>query len=107
MFKKTCFDCGAKVDTIYEGLCEDCFKEQNPPIAEVKPINLKYCNSCKKLFYNNQLYERDEIEEKLPEIAQKNIIMNKHYKLNSVKIQNFEIDKAKVNFDIEIDCDLT
>ena len=106
MFKKTCFNCGNKVDKIYNGLCEECFKTDNPPIKEIKPINIKYCNSCKKLAYSNQYYTQKEIEEKINDIVKKHTVLNDNYVLNSLEVTNFNIDGAKVNFDVEIDCDL-
>lgn len=106
MFKKTCFDCGAKVDIVYEGLCEHCFKEQKPPIKEIKPINIKYCNGCKKLVYNNQYYTRKEIDEKIHDIVKKHITINEGYILNELKILDFKIDGSKVSFDVEVDSDL-
>lgn len=106
MFKKTCFNCGNKVDLVYNGLCEDCFKKQNPPIQEIKPINIKYCNVCKKLIYNNQYYSQEEIEEKIEEIVNKNLILNEGYKLKELNITNFEINGGKVSFDVEVDAKL-
>lgn len=106
MFKKTCFDCGAKVDIVYEGLCENCYKEQNPPIKEIKPINMKYCNKCKKIVYSNQYYTKDEIKEKINDIVKKNLIINDGYILNEIKVLNFKVEGSKVSFDVEIDSDL-
>ena len=106
MFKKTCFECGSKVDKIYDGLCEICFKHINPPIKEIKQLNIKYCNGCKRLIYNNQMYEREELEARIEEIVSKNLIINEHYQLQKIKIKKFNIEKATVSFDIEVDCKL-
>lgn len=106
MFKKTCFLCGAKVDELYDSKCEDCFKEENPPIKELKPINVKYCNSCKRLHYNNLLLSRKEFEERLPLIVKKNLVLNDHYKLNKIEIDDFEIQGENVSFNLEIDAKL-
>lgn len=106
MFKKTCFECGAKIEDVYEGMCQSCYKEKNPPIKEIKPINIKYCNSCKRLFYNNQMYYPEEIENKIEEIVAKNLILDEKYELKKLTVENFIIEKATVNFDVEIDCDL-
>jgi NMD protein affecting ribosome stability and mRNA decay len=106
MFKKTCYECGIKIDKLYEGKCKDCFKKEFPPITNIKPINLKFCNGCLKLNYNNQFLDKKEIERRLPEIVKKNLIINKHYKLNKLNIKNFEINGEKVSFNIEVDCEL-
>ncbi|MFW5704922.1 MAG: NMD3-related protein [Nanoarchaeota archaeon] len=105
-FKKMCFSCGAKVDSLYEGLCEECYGEQIPPIQEIKPINLKICNGCGKLHYNNQLYEVEEIQEMLPEILEKSIVLNKGYVLEDVDFDNFEIVGHKVSFDVIVNSHL-
>jgi NMD protein affecting ribosome stability and mRNA decay len=106
MFKKTCFLCGAKEDILYKGECSKCFKETNPPIVELKPINLQYCNTCKKIHYNNQLLTQEELEKRLPQIVEKNLIIEKNYTLKELNITNFEIVGEKVSFDIETDFDL-
>lgn len=106
MFKKTCYECGAKVDVLYEGKCENCYSETSPPIAEIKPLNLKYCNSCKKIHYNNLLLTKKEIEERLPNIVKKNLVIDENYKLKKLEINNFEIEGPKVIFDVNVDCEL-
>jgi len=74
-FKKTCFECGSKVNKLYNGVCIECFKETNPPVMEIKPLNIKICNMCKKIHYNNQLLEVEEFEKLLPSIMKKRIIL--------------------------------
>lgn len=106
MFKKTCYECGNKIDVLYEGKCEKCFTSENPPISEIKPLNIKYCNHCKKINYNNQYYEPVEFVERIVDLIKKNIIINQNYTLKELKIENFEIIGEKVAFDIEVDCDL-
>ncbi len=104
MFKKTCFECGSKVDKLYEGKCSDCVKEQYPPIYEIKPLNLKICNFTKKIAYNNYYYEIDEIKKILHDIVRKNLVLNEQYNLVELYVENFEIDGHKVSFDIEVEC---
>lgn len=105
-FLKTCFECGAKVEKLYDGICEICFKEHYPPIKELKPINLKVCNSCKKVHYNNQLLTIEELYELVPGIVNKRLTLHPQYELKDLKIENFEIDGHKVTFDVEVDCEL-
>ncbi len=104
-FKKTCFECGKKVDNLYDGKCEDCFKDNNPPVKEIKPLNLKICNMCKKIHYNNQLLTLDEIEELLPTTMKKRIILNEGYKLKEIEIEDFEQIGNKIVFNLKVDCD--
>lgn len=106
MFKKTCFNCGNKVDKIYEGKCEECFKIDSPPIKEIKPLNIRYCNMCKKLLYSNQYYTTKELEKRFPDIIKKNLVLNDHYKLNNIEIIELSLEVPKVTFDVEVDCDL-
>jgi NMD protein affecting ribosome stability and mRNA decay len=100
MIKKSCYSCGKKSENLYEGLCEVCYKEKNPPIEEIKPINLQICNMCGKIHYGNALYELDEIKDRLPQIVKKNIVINKKYSLENIKIKNFEIKGHKITFDV-------
>ncbi|MCA9496792.1 MAG: hypothetical protein KC589_07635 [Nanoarchaeota archaeon] len=106
-FKKTCFLCGAKEDKLYEGKCEDCFLEEKPPIKEIKPINLKICNMCKKIHYNNATLTIDDLEKIFPSVVKKNLILNSGFKLNELKIKEFSIDSNKLSFEVEVDCDLS
>lgn len=106
MFKKTCFSCGAKVDKVYEGICVNCLKQQQPPIQELKPINFKFCNFTKKISYKNYYYEQEELEQILPDIVKKYLIINPNYKLENVDIENFEIDGHKIRFDVIAECEL-
>ncbi|MDA3855569.1 MAG: NMD3-related protein [Candidatus Woesearchaeota archaeon] len=106
MFKKTCYECGAKVDTLFEGLCSKCISEDSPPIQEITPLNLKYCNSCKKININNQLITREELERRLPDIIKRNIKINKNYTLENLEIKNFGIEGAKISFDVGVNCKL-
>lgn len=106
VFKKMCFKCGNKVDKLYNNLCETCYKEENPPIKEIKPINLKICNMCKKVYYNNGLFFYEEIKSMLPQIVEKNIILNEGFVLNSVLVVDIELEGNKIKFEVEVDCDL-
>jgi NMD protein affecting ribosome stability and mRNA decay len=104
-FQKTCFSCGKKTNELYDSLCEDCFKKEHPPIKKLNEINLKICNSCKKIHYENQLLTIEEIQKMLPNIVKKKIEIDKSYKLNEIIIKNFFSEKNKINFDIKIDVD--
>ncbi|MFW6285944.1 MAG: NMD3-related protein [Nanoarchaeota archaeon] len=106
MLKKTCFLCGAKEDILYKGKCPKCFKDTNPPIIELKPINLQYCNVCRKINYNNQFLTQEELEKRLSSIVKKHLFIDNAYILKDLKIRNFEISGQKVSFDIETDFDL-
>lgn len=106
VFKKTCFECGAKVDILYENKCEDCFTTLNPPIEEVKPITLKVDNKSKEISYNSHFYPPEEIEKMLPNIMKKRVVINPLYTLNKVWIEDFKIKGSKVIFDVCVDCDL-
>jgi len=106
VFKKTCFECGAKVDILFQSKCEDCFVRDNPPIKEIKPISLKICNMCGKIHYKNGLFTLEEIENMIEMITEKNMVLNENYKLNNLFVNNFELNGNKISFDIEADCDL-
>ena len=106
-FKKTCFSCGKKFDTLLEGnICEGCFKEHNPPVKEVKPVNLKVCNQCGKIHVNNALQTIEDVEKMLPKMMKERVVVNVGYKLNDVEIKNFELEGNKIIFDLGIDCSL-
>lgn len=105
VFLKRCFSCGEKVENLHKGLCEDCYKEEHPPISEIKPLNLKVCNQCGKIHYNNSLQTLDYIREILPNIMKNRVVLNDEYKFNSLEIKNFELKGNKIMFDVEVDCD--
>ena len=105
-FLKTCYNCGKKVKELRESKCEDCFREETPPVKEIKELNLKTCNKCKKIHYNNALLTREELEELLPTILGKRIVMNEGYELNSASIENLEFKASNISFDIKIDSTL-
>lgn len=105
-FKKTCFVCGTKVDSLIDSMCEDCFKNQFPPITQLKSISTKYCNQCKKITFNNAQITQEEFEQRLPTILKKNLIINENYILNKINVKNFEIKGDKVAFSFNIECDL-
>ena len=104
MFKKTCYLCGKKEDELFDGKCIKCYKKENPPIVDIKPINLKFCNFCKRIHYNNQLLTVEELQDKLETIVRKNLTIDENYELKDLKIKNFEIKGEKVSFDIQTDC---
>lgn len=105
-FKKTCFSCGSKEDKLYDNLCEKCFKEENPSLIDLKPIKVKYCNSCSQINFSNHMISRDEFEERLPSIVKKNLIIDDRYILNEIFIEDFNIKGSKVSFDVIIDTSL-
>lgn len=106
IFKKTCIDCGSKVDEVKEGLCYNCYSELNPPIKEIQETNLKICNECRRIHYNNAIFTIDEIKEMLPNILKKRIILNEGYKLESLNISDFKIKNSKISFDINAETNL-
>lgn len=106
VFKKVCFECGAKEEKLYEGKCLKCFKTDVLPIKEIKEINLKICNQCSKIHYNSGFYTVDEIEEMLPTIVKNRMIIDPNYILKKLDINNFEVRGSKLSFDISVDCDL-
>lgn len=106
VFKKTCFECGAKEEKLYEGKCIKCYRGEVLPIKEIKETNFKICNQCSKIHYNSGLYTVDEIEEMLPSIILKRITLNKGYILKNLEINNFELKGSKLIFDIDIETQL-
>lgn len=105
-FMKTCFSCGKKSQRLYDSMCEQCLKEQFPPIQEIKPINFKIDNMSKKISFKNAYHNAKEIEKMLPDIVKRNIVINEHYVLKELEIENFEIIGHKMNFDVVVDCDI-
>jgi NMD protein affecting ribosome stability and mRNA decay len=101
-FKKTCFECGKKAEKLKENLCQDCFKEKISVIEEIKPINIKFCNMCKKIHYNNSLIELEEFKILLPNIVKKHLKINPNYKIEKIEIENFELDGVELDFDVKI-----
>jgi len=105
-FKKTCFTCGNKVDKLIESRCEECYREEFPAVKEIKPVNIRFCNTCKKIYINNNLIEKKEIEERLLPMIKKNIHLNNNYTLENVKLSNFKFKGSKIIFDTEIETEL-
>jgi len=105
-FKKTCFECGSKVDKLYNGVCIDCFQEENPPIKEIKQLNVKICNMCKKIHHNNQLLKVEDFEKLLENIMKKKVILNKGYTLKELKISDFEVVRNKICFNLKVNTNL-
>jgi NMD protein affecting ribosome stability and mRNA decay len=97
VFKKTCFNCGKKVDSLLEGnICSECYIENHPPIKEIKEVNLSICNECGRIHYSNALQTVEDIEEMLPKIMRDRIILNDGYIINSIEIKNFEVIRNKI-----------
>jgi len=106
VFKKICFQCGKKVDSLIDSKCEECFNFEFPPILEVKPMNIRICNVCRKIHYKHGLFSVEKIEEMLPDIARKSLILDPHYTLNKLWIENFKIMGNRFLFNIKIDASL-
>ena len=105
VFKKSCFSCGKKVDTLNEGMCDECYVEKFPPIKEIKPLNVKICNQCGKIHFNNSLYKVEDFEKIVPDVMKKKVVLNEGYKMNSLHIKDFEIESNKLKFGLEVDSD--
>ena len=101
-FKKTCFQCGKKTNKLKENLCLECFRENTPITETIKPLNIKFCNMCGKIHYNNSLIDIEKFQKLLPNIIKKNIKLNENYELEKIEIENFEIEGIKIDFDIKI-----
>lgn len=106
VFKKTCFECGAKVDNLYQGKCENCILETQPPILEIKPVTFKIDNKSKDIFYGSSFFKQEKIKEMLPDIMKKRVIINDFYILNDLWIENFQIKGNRIIFDVCVDCAL-
>ena len=88
-----------------ESLCLDCYKQINPPVKEVKAMNIKYCNICGRIHYNNYFYGVDEFHENLPMLMKKRVEVNDGYRLNEIRIVDFEVSGSKIGFDVLVDVD--
>lgn len=104
-FKRTCCECGKKTSILIDGKCEECHCYEFPPIKEFRQITFQICNVTKKIAYNNIYYTQKDIIEKLPEIVESKLDLNKGYTLSDLEIDNIEIKNPKVNFDVHIECD--
>ncbi len=70
MPSKFCYKCGALEEDkgpLIEGLCQDCFKEENPLIKAPEKIKLEICRECGAYFVGDKAYdvERDPANEYL------------------------------------------
>lgn len=104
--KKVCYECGKREDILFEGRCSKCFSKQVPPVCEIREVGFKVCNQCKRICYKNRYYDRDEFERRLGKIMKGQVVMNKGYRLNEVKVENFDVCGEKVCFDLVVDFDL-
>lgn len=105
VFKKVCFSCGKKVDNLKDGMCIDCYKDSFPPIKDIKPLNIKICNQCSKIYLSHSLISLEEFKERLPFNMTKAISLNEGYVLKDLAIKNFKLNNSKISFDLEVDCD--
>jgi len=103
---KLCYVCGNKEKSLFEGMCEECFRKKSEPVEDFKPLNLKICNMCKKIHYKNQLYTLEEFYTILPKILKERLVINKNYILKSISIENYGLDKEDLIFDTNIDFQL-
>ena len=106
VFGKSCFECGEKTKSLISGRCYKCYEKSNSPVKEIKPINLKICNQCKKIHISNSLHTLDEIKRMLPNIMGKKIILNEGYTLKNVSITNFQLEGNKLVFSIKVKTDI-
>lgn len=103
---RVCISCGKRVDKLKDGLCSFCVEAENSPIEEVKQINIKYCNFCKKIFFNNRYYLPEEFEEVLNKSIGRYVKVNENYDLISVSVENFVYERGKIFFDVDVDASL-
>jgi len=99
---RSCYNCGKKTDKLREGLCYSCFEKIHPPVEEIKPLNLKYCNSCKQIFFKNKYYEEEVFLKILRKEIKNYVVLNNNYVLKKVEIKNFIYEKGKISFDLEV-----
>ncbi len=106
IFGKSCFECGKKTKSLICGKCHKCYKKSYPPVKEIKPINLKICNQCKKIHINNSLHTLDEIKKILPNIMKKKITLNEGYTLKNISITDIGLEGNKLVFSMKIKTDI-
>lgn len=61
MKSKFCARCGKKTENLFDGLCEDCFKETNELFYVPKTIRISVCKNCGKIKVKK--WERKSIDE--------------------------------------------
>ena len=99
--KKRCYKCSKEEKNLQEGLCKNCFLSENPLIEEFKPINLKVCNSCKKVHYRNKLYSQKEVKRLIPKWLVSHTKLNDRYLLKSVIVKSFKFQGHNLHFSVE------
>lgn len=60
MPSKFCYKCGALEEDkgpLIEGLCRDCFREENPLIRAPDKLKLEICRGCGAYFLGNKAYD--------------------------------------------------
>lgn len=103
-FKRACCECGKKTNILIDGKCDECHTNEFPPIKDFKQITFQICNVTKKIAYNNMYYEQEKIIEKIPEIVESKLELNKGYFLKKLEVEDIEIVGHKVSFDVFVEC---
>lgn len=104
-FQRTCCECGKKTKVLVNGKCEECHTYEYPPIKEFRQMTFQVCNVTKKIAYNNIYYTQDQIIEKIPEIVESKLDLNRGYTLEALEVSDIKIDGHNVSFDVAIECD--
>ena len=73
MLKKFCPRCGKGTDTLFEGLCEDCFTETKKILSVPQSIEVIMCKRCGKSVNRNKWVPNESIDSMISRAINSNI----------------------------------
>jgi NMD protein affecting ribosome stability and mRNA decay len=66
MYRRICARCGKEAKKLRNGLCEECYREVSRKFIK-KRRNVKVCSICGRVLYENKIYTRDDLINKIKE----------------------------------------
>ncbi len=97
-----CVECGAEVEELHDGMCQDCYVEKNISVEVDDPIEIEICSTCGSVRKEGKWIERPDLQTVMLDGIEEALSPSDVVEKTSFQVEFDESDPQHIRADLEV-----
>ncbi len=97
-----CVECGAEVEELHDGMCDDCYAENKVDVEIDDPIEIDYCPTCGSVKKGRKWIERPDLQTVMLDGLENGLSTSSAVESTSFQVEFDESDPQHIRADLDV-----